>query len=277
MATNIRKAEHLTVDPEIVIQCDKPTMTQKYALVSFVSPDDRIKQRFMYEANRFLFHDVNKQIMDTTTNLVKMVNANFAKILDNKIESYKSAKDPVYKAAVEILEKTKQDFLLNEDEQVANTLRTYKIDQEELTDRFDAYKTLNNADLEKEFNLQFGKEPSVRGFKFRGAFENIDEARKRVSYLHKEVESFAHTFIVPPGHWVPWDPNADAVQDQEYMVPELNTLVGERKKNSEQKDEFFAKRKQMMMESTDQTQRKILEDKLKQRIKEQQEQRKSKK
>lgn len=276
MSNDKRNAEHLLVDPPVVIDCKKPTMTQNYFVASFISPEDRIKQRFIYEANRFLYHDINKQIIDTTSNLTKTLNSEFNKLLEVKINSYKSSNDPIYKAVAEVLDTSRQELQLNEDEQINKTLRTYKIDQEELIDRFETYKIQNNKELEAEFNNKYTEETSVRGFKVRGVYEDLTDAKARANHLQKNVESFVHTFVGPVGYWVPFDPNADAVQDQEYMIPELNNLMSQKKRNSEQKDEFFAKRKQMMTDNAQQSQEKLLREKLENRIKEQQNQRKKK-
>ena len=69
---------------------------------------------------------------------------------------------------------------------------------------------------------------------------------------------------------------ADAVQDQEYMIPALDELLAQKKKNEEQKNEFFEKRKQMMMAGSGDARKKELHDILEQRIKEQRELRKKK-
>jgi len=276
MSNNIRKAEHLKVDPPVIVNCSGPTMTQNWVLISFISPENRIEQRFLYEANRFLYHDINKQIMDTTSHLVKNINAEFTHIIEKKIASYKSSKDPIYNAIADILDSTQKDMVLNEDEQVNKTLRTYKISQEELTNRFDSYKTQNEKELEAEFNKEYTGETSVRGFKVRGAFEDLAEAKTRANTIRQEVESFVHTFVAPVGYWCPWDPNADSVQDQEYAIKELNEMTQKKKRNAEQKDEFFEKRKQMMMDNTNKQQDTDLKEKLSTRLKEQREQRKKK-
>jgi len=81
------------VDPALLVECGKPIREQKWAVVSFISPEDRIKQRTIYEMNRFLYHDVNKQIMDTTINTVKNTNEEFKKILQKNLQSYKFISD----------------------------------------------------------------------------------------------------------------------------------------------------------------------------------------
>lgn len=259
------KAEHLAIDPPFELKCNKPNVTLKYAVVSFVSPENRIQQRFIHDANRFLYHDVNKQIIDTTTNLARNVNTEFDNLLEKKIKTYKSSKDQNYKMVAEILESCRQEVKLNEDEQVTKTLRTYKIDQDELHDRFETYKVQNAKELETEFTQKFGDETSVRGFKIRSAHDDENDAKAFAKKAHQS-ESVVNTFIAPFGYWVPWDPNADAVQDQDYMVKELNDLMAKKKLNEEQRDEYFQKRKQMMMDSTEKDNSKELKDTLHQRL-----------
>jgi hypothetical protein len=270
------KAEHLTIDPQVVIKIDKPTFTEKWALVSFVSPEDRIKQRFFFEANRFLYHDVNKQIVDTTTNITRNLNMDFSKLLEKKINSYQSSTNPIYKAAAEILDSTRKELQIGEDEQISKVLRTYRLDEEELNDRFEAYKIQNSKELESDFNQKYTPETSIRGFKVRGVYEELDEVRAKAAHVRKNVESHVHTFVAPVGYWCPYDPNADAIQDQEHMVVELNDLMGKKKQNAEQSNEFFEKRKQQMIEDSKNPQKEQLKQSLRQKVKQQAEQRKRK-
>ena len=179
MEPRLRKAEHLKIDPPVEIECKKPVFKQNWAVISFISPEDRIKQRFLYDANRFLYHDINKQIIDTTTNVVRNVNTSFNNLLEKKIASYKSSKDPTYKHVAEILDSVRKELPLNEDDQIDQTLRTYRIDQAELTDRFETYKVQNDKELEADFSKENGEEVNVRGFKVRGTFEKVEGARER--------------------------------------------------------------------------------------------------
>src|SRR5258706_5012724 len=101
--------DNLKVDPELVVNCRSGQMKQKWTIVSFISPEDRIKQRFFYEANRFLYYDVNKQIVDTTINLTKNINSELINLLDQKIQSYQSSNEESYHIAMKILQQTRQD------------------------------------------------------------------------------------------------------------------------------------------------------------------------
>ena len=45
------------------------------------------------------------------------------------------------------------------------------------------------------------------------------------------------------GYWLPWDPCADKVQNEEYLEEELNTLMKEYKENEVRKDMFYEEQK----------------------------------
>lgn len=268
MDLKTKKAECLTIDPPMVHLCKKcgHPFVQKYVLDSFVSPDDRIQQRLIYEANQFLYHDVNKQIMDATVHAVKNVNTEFLKGINQRIETYKSSKDDKYTLVADLLDKIKSELCLNEDDQTSKVIRQYRIDHDELTDRFEVYRSTNNKELESKFNELYGEETSVRGKKCRGVFEDIADARNRAEMIRKEVEPFVHSFVGPVGYWCPWDPNADSIQDEEFAIDELNDLMRRRKKNEEDKNEFFAKRKQEMIDNSTKTRRDELRSKLREKI-----------
>uniref|UniRef100_A0A6C0BN81 Uncharacterized protein n=1 Tax=viral metagenome TaxID=1070528 RepID=A0A6C0BN81_9ZZZZ len=261
-----RKAEHLTVDPPVVIKCNKSTFTQIWALASFVSPDDLIKERLIADVNRFLYHDVNQQLIDSTTHVIKEINTQFNNLMEKKINSYKTSKDATSQQIADILDSLRKEMPMNEDEQVSKVLRTYRISQEELTDRFDDYKNKNEKELESQFNQTHTNQTSVRGFKVRGVFEDYADAKAHAKKVRDEIEPYVHTFVFPAGYWVPWDPHADAVQDQEYMIPQLNDMMAQKKENERQKDEFFAKRKAMFKENADKENEERLKNNLKERI-----------
>lgn len=265
--------DYLKIDPPLITKCDKPEMKQSWAVVSFISPEEIIQQRFFFEANKFLYNDINKQIMSTTSNIVKNINATLIKSIENKINSYKSSENPVYQAAANLLEEINSELLLDEDDQINKVIRTYKIDQQELTDRFLVYKNQNSQELEADFNKKIKDLTSVRGLKIRGVFEELSEAQNRAKFVRDKLESGIHAFVVPVGYWCPWDPSADSIQDQDYMIPQLNDLMGKYQRNVEQRNEFFQKRQQMMMDDAQETKEQNLKEKIKQKLAEKKKQR----
>lgn len=276
LSTNEKKEDHLKEDAPVVLDVrKKDQITLEWAVGSFISPEDRIKQRFLFESSKFLYHDVNKQIMDTTVNIARNINNEFNQVLEKKVASYQSSNSEVYKAAAELLSAISKELNLNEDDQVNKVLRKYRIEHDELADRFEVYKRINSGELEAEFNQKYTDETSVRGFKCRGAFPSQEQARKHAKEA-RASEPGVHSFIYPVGKWVPWDPDADAVQDEDYMLPELNDMMGRYKRNAEQRNEFFAKRQQLMMDESNESKAKKHKEALEQKLANKRNQRKPK-
>lgn len=263
--THTCKATNLTVDPPLTIECRKPQFTQKWALVSFVSPEDNIKKRFFFEANRFLYHHVNKKLISIAEMIATGINRQIETQLGRKIETYKTSQDQKYQIIANLLEEIKSELHLDEEQKNLETLKTFKFDQEEIMQEFEDYKVQNNRELEKEFNETHDNRTSIRGIKIRGVYEDIEDARAKAKELTQKVESFTHVFIAPVGYWCPFDPNPDAIGDQVYAIDKLNTLIGELKDNEKKRKELFEKRKQEMIDQTNKKNLEQLKEKIKQR------------
>lgn len=261
-----QKKDFLKPDPPVVVSVPGPEFKPVWTVLSFISPQEMIEKRFIYDSNQFLYHDVNRQIMDTTTNIVTDINRSFHNSLEKKIAAYKTSTNETYKAAAAVLEGLKEDLTLDEDEFVNKVLRTYRIDEKELNDRFQMYKIQNSKELESEFNKLHGDATSVRGFKVRGCYETLGEARARAKYVREHVEPAISSFVAPMGYWLPWNPNADAIQDQDYMLPELNDLMEKYQRNVEQRNEFFDKNKRSQMENSKTGRNEQLRERLRQRL-----------
>ena len=82
----------------------------------------------------------------------------------------------------------------------------------------------------------------MRGIKVRGVYESLKEAEVRAKVLQRTDQSF-HVFVGQVGYWLPWDPQADHVEDEEYLEEELNNLMKEYKKNEVSRDIFYEEQK----------------------------------
>jgi hypothetical protein len=130
-------------------------------------------------------------------------------------------------------------------------MHLYAMDQEDLMDKFTIYKTNNFAELDKEFDEANNYRCSVRGLKVRGVFADRKEAENKAKELRENVEQSIHVFVAPAGYWLPWDPDPDAVQDSDYMLPQLNDLMGKYHENVKEKNKFFEERKQEMIDQAE--------------------------
>tara|TARA_Y100000389_G_scaffold136015_2_gene133545 strand:+ start:15952 stop:16632 length:681 start_codon:yes stop_codon:yes gene_type:complete len=111
---------------------------------------------------------------------------------------------------------------------------------ENLDEKYEDFVSLHSAKLEEEFHKECEFQTSVRGLKVRGVYDTYAEAEKRAKSLQQLDRSF-HVFIAQVGYWLPWDPSADNIQNQEYLEKELNELMKNYKNNQMQRDIFYAK------------------------------------
>ena len=96
--------------------------------------------------------------------------------------------------------------------------------------------------LEEAFHEQNNFQTSIRGLKVRGVYSTKHEADTRARVLQK-LDRHHHVFVAPVGYWLPWDPSADAVQDQVYQEEQLNELMKNYKVNELKRDEFYEQQK----------------------------------
>lgn len=252
-------------DDDVVL--NKHVDSLKWGVIKFISPEDAIQKKSLFDLNQFLYHDVNKQLVDTCSNVVMNINNEFSSKIEAQIAKLKSSKSKDDKLLAEILQETVKDLTLNEEVQNVKVLRQYRMDQSELHDRFETYKLENRQTLEKEFAQQITKQTCVRGFKVSGAYETLGEARVRAKHVNQDIEPHINAYAVPLNVWIPWDPNPDAIQDQEYKLDELNDMMGKYKESAEAKNEMFEQRKKMMIDKAKESNNETLKEKLKQKIK----------
>jgi hypothetical protein len=138
---------------------DKAIAGQKFACVSFVTPDDLLKQKDLFFFQHFLKHwDFTKSVQKFTQFLNFLsfkYNLNFDKIMEDFQEYTKSEKDEV----------------------------TYSTIRDDYKNFLDA----KEDDLEKEFNSEVDFQTNTRGVKIRGCFPTQQEAELRAKLL-REVD-----------------------------------------------------------------------------------------
>ena len=114
-----------------------------------------------------------------------------------------------------------------------------EINDTEFDEEFDTFMEENESALDRKFSEDNDFQTSVRGVKVRGVYDSYKEAEVRAKVLQKLDSSF-HVYVGQVGYWLPWDPNPNNVENQEYMENELNMLMKEYKKNEQQRDIFYA-------------------------------------
>ena len=196
-------------EQEDYLEIDERIPGQNYVCMSFVSPEETLVQAELFRFNKYMLQ-VCKDFEDSIDEAVKNAGDEY----NNKV--------------------TKE---------LRNKLHYHlKYDYNQFKDKFDDFKYKYSEELEKQVNEHCNFRTNVRGVKIRGVFDTHGEAERRAKILQKRDRSF-HVFVGQMGYWLPWDPCADKVQNEEYLEEELNTLMKEYKENEVRKDMFYEEQK----------------------------------
>lgn len=189
---------------------DKAIAGQKFACMSFISPEQILKQKEMYFFEKFIKKWDFSKCMDKFLQFLNFV-------------SYK------YHVDFEKLTNDFKEFSKDEkDNLVATTME----------DEYKNFLDENEEDLQKKFDEEFKFQTSIRGIKIRGVFPSQQEAELRCKML-RQADPNHDVYVGPVGMWVPFHPEAYKTGRVEYMEETLNELMSEKKKNEEKaKDEF---------------------------------------
>lgn len=204
-----------TPNPKYIDLCDEdpPISGQKFACMSFVSPERILKQR-----ENYIFEQFVKE-WDFTKSMTKM--SDFVNFV-----SYK------YNLKVDDVMKDFQEYVKEEHE----TIRTSSIE-----DDWKTFMDKNEDKLNEEFNRKHEFQTSVRGLKLRGVFNTQEEAELRCKKI-RDFDPNHDIFVGPVGMWIPWDPDAYKTGRIEFMEEELNQLHNEKIANETKAKEEFDKR-----------------------------------
>jgi len=204
---------------EDYLEVDDRIGGQNYVCISFISPEDTLKQKELY-----LYHRFMNQICGEVE---------FA--LEHKLNPPKDASDEtkeeyagINTKFVEAMKKEMRNFI--------------QVSYDGFKSKYDDFKYKHGEKLDEEFSKECDFKTNVRGVKVRGVFDTYNEAERRAKRLQAKDRSF-HVFVGQMGYWLPWDPCADKVANEEYLEEELNTLMKEYKANEVRKDVFYEEQK----------------------------------
>lgn len=226
------REDFLDEDPEIP--------SQKYVLLSFISPENVLQSKDKFFFQKFM---TDYEIQYKTKSLEEFLGNSILGInrkIDEAIDSLVAA--GVATEKVDELRATRvpvEPFL----EQYQAYLRKYKKEVTKVSIE-EAYKDFifrRGQELEDEFHSANDFKTTVRGMKVRGVYPSTKEAEIRAKKLIRNDP--VHNILVGEvGKWLPWDPSPNAIQDQEYAEDQLNNLMKSYKKNEESVEQFYRDR-----------------------------------
>lgn len=230
---------------------DDPSINgQEWCCLSFISPENLIERRELFYMNHFMYEEVNKYIGGTAEHMAKEAATMLNNSFEHLIENYSNSNDEKDKEFSEKLKIVMKNNAIDESQFVNKCIRKFYIDQQEIIDKYTTYSSNNYQKLLELYQRKFNDDKcSVRGFKVRGSFKTYEEAKSRCEMLQKH-EKFVSIAIAPVGVWVPWDPSPDAIQDSEYMLPELNKLMKSYNEQNRNRDIMFEERKNELINAS---------------------------
>jgi len=221
--------ENGQINPNYIDLCDEdtPIAGQKFACLSFISPEKVLKQRELFLFEEFLKQWDFKKSMDKFFDFIHFISYKYGLDVESLIADYTEfIKDEGAKLREQGAEDDYKNFLDKNEDSL-------------------------NAKFQKENNFQ----TSVRGLKIRGVFPTQEEAELRCKKI-RESDPNHDILVGPVGLWLPWDPDAYKTQRVEFMEDELNQLHSEKMKNESKAKEEFENR-------VKESKRKAIEDNIK--------------
>tara|TARA_A200000159_G_C7243077_1_gene305438 strand:- start:14 stop:916 length:903 start_codon:yes stop_codon:yes gene_type:complete len=203
--SNPKYVDLLDQDPEIA--------GQKFACISFLSPEKILKKREAFLFDQFVKQWEFSKSMERYFDFIHFI-------------AYKHSID------VEKLIEDFNDFIKEE---------SLKLKKSTIEDDYKNFLDKQEEKLNEQFNREHSFQSSVRGLKIRGVFPNQDEAEIKSKKL-RENDPNHDIFVGPVGIWVPWDPDAYKTGRVEYLEDELNALHKEKNKNEEMAKKEFEER-----------------------------------
>jgi hypothetical protein len=191
---------------------DKPIAEQKFVCMSFISPENEIKNKSRFFFEEFVKqYDFNKS-MEKFTQFINFV-------------SYK------YNIKPDELNEEFKNFVSTERETLDKNVETdYK-----------SFIDMRETQLEEKYIEEHSLQTSVRGLKIRGVFPTQQEAELRCKMI-REIDPHHDVYVGPVGLWIPFHPEAYKTGNVQYLEEELNELMHEKKKNEDNAKQQFDKR-----------------------------------
>jgi hypothetical protein len=195
--------DYLDEDPEIP--------TQKYCIVSFLSPEKVIKQKQEFAFEKFI------QFMNYDWKVKGL--EHFMAFLSKK-----------YSIKIDDLLKDAEEF---------GKVRDAEIRATDVPEQWQVFLLKHEKELQEEFDNKVEFRTNIRGVKVRRSFPTVEEAQVMAKVLQRKYPK-DNLYIGKVGAWLPWDPSEHLMPEVEYAEKELNELMRRYKENESNKEMFFA-------------------------------------
>jgi hypothetical protein len=191
---------------------DRPIAEQRFACLSFVSPEYIIKNKNLFFFESFVEEYEFSKSMEKFTKFINFVSYKYNIKSDDLHEQFKK-------------------FVDSERATLQTTVE----------DDYKNFIDTNEKRLEEEYSKKNEFQTSVRGIKVRGVFPTQPEAELRCKML-RNLDPNHDVYVGPVGIWMPFHPEAYKTGNVQYLEKELNDLMHEKKKSDDFSKSEFDKR-----------------------------------
>ena len=198
--------DYLEEDPEVP--------TQRYCIISFISPEKVIKDRNEYFNEKFV------EWLDYDWKITGM-------------ETYNAFLAKKYSLKIEDLFADFEEFRKIHNDAVKKT---------DIHEKYEVFLLKNEKDLDASFTEKVEFQTNVRGVKVRRVFASVEEAQNYAKIMQRRYPR-DNLYVGKVGCWLPWDPSEHVMPEVEYAEQELNELMRKYKENEANREMFFEEEK----------------------------------
>tara|TARA_Y100000389_G_scaffold112806_2_gene109931 strand:- start:993 stop:1907 length:915 start_codon:yes stop_codon:yes gene_type:complete len=192
---------------------DRPIASQKFTCISFISPENILKDKNLYYFKEFIKNREQTKEIERFTQYLNFLSMKYNLKFDDLMDNFKQ-------------------FLTSQKD---------KVNDSTIHDDYKNFVDEHEERLQNEFNIANDFQTNVRGIKVRGSFPTMEEAEMRCKML-REVDPYHNVYVGPVGIWMPWEPEAYKTGRVEYLEEELNKLMHEKHKNDGEAKKNFEQR-----------------------------------
>jgi hypothetical protein len=198
--------DYLDEDPEVP--------TQRYCIISFLSPEKVIKQRAEFFNEKFV------EWLDYEWKIKGM-------------EQYNSFLAKKYGLKVEDLFNDLQNF---------TKVHSAEIKKTDIHEQYQIFLLKHEKELDSQFTEKVDFRTNVRGVKVRRVFSELAECQMFAKVMQRRYPR-DNLYVGKVGCWLPWDPSEHVMPEVEYAEQELNELMRKYKENEANREIFFEEEK----------------------------------
>jgi hypothetical protein len=199
--------DYLDEDPEIP--------TQRYCIVSFLSPEKIIKQKQEFMFERFVeFMDYDWKVKG--------------------LEHLMAFVSKKYSLKIDDLLKDAEEFVKVRNEEIKKT---------DVPEQYQVFLLKHEKELQEQFDNKVEFQSNIRGVKVRRCFATVEEAQVMAKVFQRKYPK-DNLYIGKVGAWLPWEPSEHLMPEVEYAEKELNELMRRYKENEANKEMFFAEQRE---------------------------------